>query len=137
MRISDWSSDVCSSDLESDAPNRIRFDLRRLMRTKYRIDTFQKSYFVIRSFDELFDATRPDFAPLYAGLAALPDFAAAGIAPADAVLTRGTLDAKAGGWGAGTADVGASPSAAAGNRSEERRVGKEGVSTCRARGGPR
>src|SRR3546814_16576133 len=115
MRISDWSSDVCSSDLESDAPNRIRFDLRRLMRTKYRIDTFQKSYFVIRSFDELFDATRPDFATLYAGLAALPDFPAAGIAPDDAVLTRGPLDAT---------------------RSEVARVGQELVITVRSRWWP-
>lgn len=91
--------------LDSAAPNRIRFDLRRLMRTKYRIDTFQKSYFVIRSFDELFDATRPDFAPLYESLAALPDVGAAEIAPGDAVLTRGTLDAREGGWEAETADV--------------------------------
>jgi phenylalanine-4-hydroxylase len=91
--------------LDSGAPNRVRFDLRRLMRTKYRIDTFQKTYFVIRSFAELFDATRPDFAPLYRDLDALPDFGAAGIAPGDAVITRGTLDAAEGGWAADTADV--------------------------------
>ncbi|WP_341705671.1 phenylalanine 4-monooxygenase [Ferrovibrio sp.] len=91
--------------LDSAAPNRLRFDLRRLMRTKYRIDTFQKTYFVIRSFDELFDATRPDFTPIYAALDALPDYGAADIAAADAVLTRGSLDAKEGGWEDGTADV--------------------------------
>jgi len=91
--------------LDSAAPNRIRFDLRRLMRTKYRIDTFQKSYFVIRSFDELFDATRPDFVPIYRDLATLPDLGAAEIAPGDTVLTRGTLDAREGGWEDGTADV--------------------------------
>src|SRR5690606_19436708 len=33
--------------LESAAPNRIGFDLRRIMRTRYRIDTYQKTYFVI------------------------------------------------------------------------------------------
>jgi phenylalanine-4-hydroxylase len=35
------------------------------MRTRYRIDTFQKTYFVIDSFEQLFDATRPDFTALY------------------------------------------------------------------------
>jgi phenylalanine-4-hydroxylase len=51
--------------LESPAPNRIGFDLKRIMRTRYRIDTYQATYFVIDSFDELFDATAPDFAPVY------------------------------------------------------------------------
>ena len=37
--------------LESPAPNRIGFDLERIMRTRYRIDTYQKTYFVIDSFD--------------------------------------------------------------------------------------
>lgn len=91
--------------LDSAAPNRLRFDLRRVMRTKYRIDTFQKSYFVIRGFDELFAATRPDFTPLYAELAQMPDLGAAEVVPQDDVVTRGTLDAKAGGWEADTADV--------------------------------
>src|SRR5690606_2672989 len=31
--------------VESAAPNRIGFDLERVMRTRYRIDTFQKTYF--------------------------------------------------------------------------------------------
>ncbi len=52
--------------------HRVGFDLRRLMRTRYRIDTYQTTYFVIDSFDQLFDATRPDFTPIYAELRALP-----------------------------------------------------------------
>jgi len=52
--------------LDSAAPNRIGFDLRRVMRTRYRIDTFQKSYFVIDGFEQLFKATvDPDFGPIY------------------------------------------------------------------------
>ncbi len=90
--------------LDSAAPNRVRFDLARVMRTRYRIDTFQKTYFVIRSFDELFAATQPDFAPLYRALAPLPDFGAGDLAADDAVITRGSLDARAGGWG-DTADA--------------------------------
>jgi phenylalanine-4-hydroxylase len=46
-------------------PARVAFDLRRMMRTKYKIDTYQSIYFVIDSFGQLFDATAPDFAPLY------------------------------------------------------------------------
>jgi len=76
--------------LESDAPNRIGFDLARIMRTRYRIDTFQKTYFVIDSFEQLMRATEPDFTPIYAELAALPAIPAGEIHPSDTVITRGT-----------------------------------------------
>jgi phenylalanine-4-hydroxylase len=59
--------------LEDSRPNRVRFQLRRVMRTRYRIDAFQQTYFVIDDFQQLFDATRPDFAPIYRDIAALPD----------------------------------------------------------------
>ena len=49
----------------SSEPKRIAFDLKRVMRTKYKIDSYQASYFVISSFDELFAATAPDFTPIY------------------------------------------------------------------------
>lgn len=51
--------------LDSPSPNRLRLDLERLMRTDYRIDDFQESYFVIRDLDELLEFSRIDFAPLY------------------------------------------------------------------------
>jgi phenylalanine-4-hydroxylase len=35
------------------------------MRTQYRIDSFQSTYFVITGFEQLFEATAPDFTPLY------------------------------------------------------------------------
>jgi phenylalanine-4-hydroxylase len=44
-----------------------------VMRTRYRIDDFQQTYFVIDNFQELFDATRPDFAPIYREIAAQAD----------------------------------------------------------------
>lgn len=79
--------------LDSDSPNRIGFDLRRVMRTEYRIDDFQQNYFVIPSFDELLRVTvETDFAPLYAELAAQDDIPIADILPGDAVITRGTQD---------------------------------------------
>ena len=42
--------------LESAEPRRIAFDRARVMRTLYRIDSFQPAYFVIESFDQLFAA---------------------------------------------------------------------------------
>ena len=47
---------------------RVAFDLQRLMRTRYRIDTYQATYFVIDSFQQLFEATRPDFTSVYAAV---------------------------------------------------------------------
>ncbi|MFS8973077.1 phenylalanine 4-monooxygenase [Cupriavidus necator] len=86
--------------LDSASPNRIGFDVRRIMRTRYRIDTFQKSYFVIDSFEQLFDATRPDFAPLYQELRAQPTLGAGDVAPGDQVINVGTRE----GW-ADTDDI--------------------------------
>jgi len=76
--------------LESPAPNRIGFDLARIMRTRYRIDTYQKTYFVIDSFEQLMEATRPDFTPLYRELDAQPAIAAGDVLDGDAVVHRGT-----------------------------------------------
>ena len=76
--------------LESPAPNRIDFDLRRIMRTRYRIDTFQKTYFVIDSFEQLMRATEPDFTPIYAELASMPAIPAGEVLATDHVHTRGT-----------------------------------------------
>jgi phenylalanine-4-hydroxylase len=43
------------------------------MRTDYQIDTFQQTYFVLDSYQQLFDACYDtDFAPLYARYAAEP-----------------------------------------------------------------
>ncbi len=76
--------------LESDAPNRIGFDLERIMRTRYRIDTFQKTYFVIDSFQQLMEATAPDFTPIYARLAEQGSVPAGEVLASDTVLHRGS-----------------------------------------------
>ncbi|MGE0358065.1 MAG: phenylalanine 4-monooxygenase [Burkholderiales bacterium] len=75
--------------VESGEPNRIGFDLLRIMRTRYRIDSFQETYFVIRDFRELFEATAPDFAPYYERLRGLAPHAAGEVLPTDRVLHRG------------------------------------------------
>jgi phenylalanine-4-hydroxylase len=75
--------------LESPVPNRIGFDLLRIMRTEYRIDDFQESYFVIEDFEQLFAATQPDFTPYYALLQGMSDLAPGTVLPSDVVLQRG------------------------------------------------
>jgi phenylalanine-4-hydroxylase len=52
----------------SREPRRIAFELKRVMRTKFKIDSYQASYFVIESFDQLFEASAPDFTPTYRDL---------------------------------------------------------------------
>ncbi len=77
--------------LDDASPNRIGFDLKRVMRTDYRIDDYQQTYFVIPSFDDLLRITvETDFAPVYAELDALGDYNVADIGPDDVVITRGT-----------------------------------------------
>lgn len=77
--------------LDDPSPNRIRFDLERVMRTNYRIDDYQQVYFVIDSFEDLLRQTvETDFAPLYARLEGLPDLDPADLLADDSVITRGT-----------------------------------------------
>jgi phenylalanine-4-hydroxylase len=52
--------------------HRLPFDLERVMRTRYTIDSFQAAYFVIESFQSLFDATAADFEPIYERVCQLP-----------------------------------------------------------------
>lgn len=78
--------------LEDASPNRIHFELLRVMRSKYRIDDFQQVYFVIGSFEELFEATLQEFGPIYQQLQNLSDLEITSILKADQVYTEGTQD---------------------------------------------
>jgi len=80
--------------LEDPRPNRIAFDLMRVMRTRYRIDDYQESYVVIDSFDQLFQATQPDFTPYYDALSRLSDIDAGEVLPTDRLLHRGRAVAR-------------------------------------------
>jgi phenylalanine-4-hydroxylase len=51
--------------IESNEPQRLPLDIERVMRTSYKIDSYQQTYFVIDRFQELFDKTAPDFTPIY------------------------------------------------------------------------
>ena len=78
--------------LDDASPNRIGFDLERVMRTNYRIDDFQESYFVIDDLDALLKLARIDFAPLYARVVDGVEYQPGDVLAGDQVLKRGTGD---------------------------------------------
>jgi len=75
--------------VESPSPNRIHFDLERVMRTEYRIDDFQESYFVISSFDERCKETYKDFSSLYRKLATGANYKPGDVLASDRLHHRG------------------------------------------------
>jgi phenylalanine-4-hydroxylase len=72
--------------IRSPEPRRVGFDLKRIMRSLYRIDAFQETYFVIDDFSQLFEATAPDFTPLYGEMGGLEDLAANAALPEDRLI---------------------------------------------------
>jgi len=70
----------------SHGPQRLGFDIERIMRTHYKIDSYQSSYFVIDSFEQLLDATAPDFKPIYQRVAGMRELAADETVPSDRVF---------------------------------------------------
>jgi phenylalanine-4-hydroxylase len=69
--------------VRSKQPKRIMLDILRAMRSRYKIDDYQQTYFVIDSFQQLFDLTAPDFTGLYQQLESLSEIAADESVPGD------------------------------------------------------
>ncbi|MGE0046519.1 MAG: phenylalanine 4-monooxygenase [Hyphomonadaceae bacterium] len=77
--------------VDSPSPNRIGFDLERVMRTRYWIDRYQSTYFVLDSFEQLFRSSiDTDFAPLYERIKAVEPYAPDAVLASDIVINRGT-----------------------------------------------
>jgi len=91
-----YGSGIASSYTESvfaldhTSPNRLRFELERVMRTGYRIDDFQETYFVLRHLDDLLELAHVDFGPLYQRVKGMPELGPGEVIADDEVLTRGT-----------------------------------------------
>jgi len=68
--------------VESPQPQRLGLTLERAMRTRYKIDSFQATYFIVDSLQALFAMTEPDFAPVYERVRQLPELAADAREPA-------------------------------------------------------
>ena len=75
--------------LDSASPNRVAFKLPRVLRTRYVIDDFQRSYFVINNLDELLELAHIDFLPLYEQADGLPEFEAGELTMQDRVISHG------------------------------------------------
>ncbi|MGX1588708.1 phenylalanine 4-monooxygenase [Brevundimonas diminuta] len=76
--------------LEDPSPNRLGFDLERVMKTLYRIDDFQQVYFVIDSIEQLKRETLQDFGPIYDRLQGAEALPIEAVLPTDKVFTHGT-----------------------------------------------
>lgn len=76
--------------IDSPSPHRVGFDLERVMRTKYRIDDYQQTYFVLDSYQQLMDATSVDFTPIYARLKTMAEVDPTIVLSTDRVFTLGT-----------------------------------------------
>lgn len=81
--------------LEDATPSRMAFDILRVMRTRYRIDTFQQTYFAIPSIGALLEATLQDFSDLYAELETASDIAPGVTLPTDRAVGFGSAVLKA------------------------------------------
>ncbi|MGH8832394.1 MAG: phenylalanine 4-monooxygenase, partial [Polaromonas sp.] len=80
------SSGELQYSVKSSEPHRIALDVLRTMRTRYKIDSYQQTNFVIDSFQQLFDMTAPDFTPLYEQLKSLSELPADALLPEDVVI---------------------------------------------------
>jgi phenylalanine-4-hydroxylase len=83
------SSGELRHSVTSPKPQRVLLDLLRCMRTRYKIDDYQATYFVIDSFDQLFALTAPDFAPLYEAVRLLGELAPDASIASDSRITLG------------------------------------------------
>jgi phenylalanine-4-hydroxylase len=76
--------------LADDSPNRLRFELERVLRTRYIIDDFQQTYFVLDDLAELLALAQIDFGPLYERVAQMPEIEAGRVVEGDTAYTRGS-----------------------------------------------
>ncbi|MBZ6075286.1 phenylalanine 4-monooxygenase [Microvirga puerhi] len=75
--------------LDSPSPNRVAFDLGRVMRTLYRIDDYQETYFVLDGIEAWPSLDLDRLLPLWRDLEAQEDIKPGDLQPEDRVLSRG------------------------------------------------
>lgn len=85
------SKDETIYSIEDPTPNRIGFDLERVLRTEYMVDDFQKTYFVVDSFEQLFSLCDQDFDPIYQRLSGMEALSPEKTLPDDRVFNRGSF----------------------------------------------
>ncbi len=75
--------------LESPSPNRVGFDLERVMRTRYRIDDYQETYFVLEGEEAWPSLDMDALTASWDRLSGEPDLEPGDVLPSDRVLSRG------------------------------------------------
>lgn len=80
------SSEETVYSLTSSRPKRVAFNVKRIMRTDFHITDLQELYFVIDDFEQLFDATRPDFTSYYDELRGQPSYKPTDAVPSDRLI---------------------------------------------------
>lgn len=78
--------------LESHSPQRLQFDLARVLRTDYRIDDFQECYFVLPDLADLLALANLDFGPYYAQAKNAHSYAPGAVVAGDTAISHGTGD---------------------------------------------
>ena len=79
--------------LEAQSPNRIHLNVDRVMRTAYKHDDLQQSYFIIDSFEELFKLTKErPFEQIYKTIGPSFQFAPSALLEIDHVYHNGTQE---------------------------------------------
>ncbi len=66
----------CLHGKDDTQPLRIALNVERVLQTLFKIDSYQETYFVINSFQQLFDDTAHDFAPYYERISKLEAYPA-------------------------------------------------------------
>lgn len=85
------SKDETIYSVTDPKPNRVAFDLERVLNTAYMVDDFQKTYFVIDSFDQLFEICDCDFTPYYERGAGKEPIDPETVLDSDDVINRGSF----------------------------------------------
>lgn len=75
--------------LDDASPNRIAFDLARVMRTRYRIDDYQETYFVLDGVDAWPSLDLAELTLIWEAVDRQADLDPGDFLPEDAVLSRG------------------------------------------------
>jgi phenylalanine-4-hydroxylase len=76
--------------LDDPSPQRVQFELERVMRTLYRIDDFQETYFVLDDLQDLLALAQTDFAPLYKQTSQMSELTPGTCLSTDHLLSAGT-----------------------------------------------
>jgi phenylalanine-4-hydroxylase len=84
---SSWSETAFA--LKSPSPNRIRFELERVMCTDYHTEDLQETYFAIEHLDDLLALAHIDFGPIYERLGFGRTYRPGEVLSLDQVITQG------------------------------------------------